>query len=389
MDLPAAAVLQGRYSKPSAEDAIRLHGAGLIHTDEMNALIRSHGWVQPRNREMLVAATVDYPGTADIIRFMVRNAGDDVLSTAIGSDLELPEKYSLQLQQWSGFNRVTPEIIKYHWRAHWQIPSVGQLFEMLHRLRPGAVPDALVLTPQAMSYGFQENEIHPFWRSKLQAISFNPLTRTDAQRAYIQGTLSRTDLLGAYQDIGYDAANAERLAKFVDGLAKTRRANSRWLRLYRRGGVSRDTVLSQTRQDGLPDDAVNAEMDRIDVEAAAASTRKCVDAARKRYLLGEIADDKVPPLLKGYGLDPAQAITAAKQWACERSAKSRHATAAQLCRWARLGLLTVADYKARLLAVGWPADDVQRVVDECDLLAPRSGPQSGGIEELHQAPHKP
>ena len=58
-------------------------------------------------------------------------------------------------------------------------------------------------------------DVMPFWRDRLTAIAYRPLTRVDVRRMYKQGVLNETEVFESYQDQGYDDKNAERMAEFT------------------------------------------------------------------------------------------------------------------------------------------------------------------------------
>jgi hypothetical protein len=62
---------------------------------------------------------------------------------------------------------------------------------------------------------FKVVEIPKFWRDKLMAITFNPYTRVDARRMHELGVLTSEELVQSYQDLGYDATKAVKMAEFT------------------------------------------------------------------------------------------------------------------------------------------------------------------------------
>ena len=56
----------------------------------------------------------------------------------------------------------------------------------------------------------------PWWRDKLEAISYNPLTRVDVRRVYKMGIIDREQVLRTYLDFGYNDEKAEWLTRFTE-----------------------------------------------------------------------------------------------------------------------------------------------------------------------------
>src|SRR5262249_46554956 len=118
-------------------------------------------------------------------------------------------------------------------RAHWELPSLSQAYEMYHRVSssPGANPgDPVNLSDGSTVYrGLSSDDlrrlqraqgVEPFWRDKQLAITFNPLTRVDIRRMHKTGVLADAELEAQYLNLGYSLDNAVRLAQFTINLNK-------------------------------------------------------------------------------------------------------------------------------------------------------------------------
>ena len=117
-------------------------------------------------------------GASDYIRFAVKDAytTDPALRATLGEDFPEvlgPKLVALGLKE---------EDARAAWAAHWDLPSPTQVFEMLQRgVLPPGDPDKVV------SDYLKQADYDPRWRGPLKAISYNPITRTDAKRAYKLG----------------------------------------------------------------------------------------------------------------------------------------------------------------------------------------------------------
>jgi len=56
----------------------------------------------------------------------------------------------------------------------------------------------------------------PWWRDKLKAISYHPLTRVDVRRVYRMGIINRDQVYRTYLDLGYNEEKAEWLTRFTE-----------------------------------------------------------------------------------------------------------------------------------------------------------------------------
>jgi hypothetical protein len=101
-----------------------------------------------------------------------------------------------------------------YWAAHWDLPSITQAFEMLHRRV--TLDDGSPFDSAALDRLLRAADVMPFWRGPLTQISYNPLTRVDIRRLFSARLLDRTGVYNANLDRGYNPANAELLTRFTE-----------------------------------------------------------------------------------------------------------------------------------------------------------------------------
>jgi hypothetical protein len=142
------------------------------------------------------------PPVQDLITMAVREVFSPDIADTFGLFGDLPEEFVAEAAK----QGLTEEWAKRYWGAHWRLPSAQQGFEMYHR---GVVDeDTLKLLLRAL-------DVSPFWRDKLQAIAYNPVTRVDIRRIYQMGLLSREEVYRRHLDIGYSPVDAELLTEFT------------------------------------------------------------------------------------------------------------------------------------------------------------------------------
>ena len=142
------------------------------------------------------------PPVADIITMAVREAFTPAIAEKFGQYQDFPP----DLEKYAGQKGLSEEWAKRYWAAHWALPSPQQGFEMLHR---GVINDS------ELDMLLRAQDVMPFWRNRLTAIAYRPLTRVDVRRMYKQGVLDETEVFESYQDQGYSDENAERMAEFT------------------------------------------------------------------------------------------------------------------------------------------------------------------------------
>src|SRR4030095_10770556 len=112
-----------------------------------------------------------------------------------------------KLKDWAEFQGLTPDMMKYVFRAHWTIPSPGQLFTFYQRLRDNPKFGGRDKLLEQVKNALIQQDILPFWHDHFLAVSFHPLGRVDIRRAFNNGTLKDDELVPAYRQLGYSDAD--------------------------------------------------------------------------------------------------------------------------------------------------------------------------------------
>ena len=191
----------GILTKPSTADIIAFELRRQPSLVDLDKELRKIG-IHPAYYQLYKELAYPIPPVADIITMAVREAFTPDIAARFGQYEGLPADYVT----WVGKKGISKEWAERYWAAHWSLPSPQQGFEMLHR---GVISrEDLMLLLRAL-------DIMPFWRDKLINISYNPLTRVDVRRMFNLGVITTDEVNQAYQDIGYNKENAERLTKFT------------------------------------------------------------------------------------------------------------------------------------------------------------------------------
>lgn len=178
----------------------------------------------PYRRAQLKKWTPNIPGAGDIIRMSVREFFTPDIARRFGQFDEFPEDFARWYEE-QGFSRFWAEG---QWVSHWSLPSTNQGFEMFHRLTPdlierqgeairkiGIDPAQIKTDIATLRLLMKANDITPFWRERLIAISYNPLTRVDIRRFNRVGLLDERGLIDRYRMVGFSPGDAELMAKFT------------------------------------------------------------------------------------------------------------------------------------------------------------------------------
>src|SRR3990167_2876051 len=118
------------------------------------------------------------PGVQDMIHFAVREAFSDEVIKRFQYDEAFPE----DILQHTAKIGLSDDWVKRYWYAHWQLPSPNQAFEMVHRLRAGRADKTF--TSEDLDILLRTADYPVYFRERLAAISYNPITRVDIRRLY-------------------------------------------------------------------------------------------------------------------------------------------------------------------------------------------------------------
>lgn len=347
--------------------ALTLKRRELIDDAELDKTLAGLGYLYQGQRRRLAELEHVVPPATDLTRFMVRDVDDQEVIERYGMDADFEAKFAGRTRQWARWQGIDEDYMRRVWRAHWQIPSPGQLYHMLHRLERRPAGDPLRVELADVETALKQQDVLPYWIPKLLAVSYRPLTRVDVRRAFDIGELSERDVTDAYLDQGYSRENADRLTRFAVRLRNSG-IRRHWIaRRYAAGSIDQPTARQELVAEGYPAEPVDSALRRIDEDEDAAVRARCVAALRIRFMRFEFGPDGARQRLIGLGVPAGRIDRILRAWACEREARGIEATASQLCRWLSLGLITAPEMQARLMRAGWHADDATRIVLECGV----------------------
>lgn len=367
VEWPQVFALKAQRVKPGVSEVIQLYHRGEFGFEEAMNRLRDLGVVSDPERRELFKLADFVPGSGDIIRFMVRDIFDEDLyrKYALGSEFGL--KFQGEALAMARANGISAATMEKYWAAHWRLPGIGQGYEMLHRLRPGRVDDKLVTTEDDVRQLLAADDMLPYYRDRLIALSYRVMSRIDSRLAYKVGALSKDELVEKFKDYGYDDKSSaqltesykrQRIAQYMAG-----KIASGWLQGY----VSDTELEADARTYGIVGEEWTDTKDRLDKQAVIKTRRACTAGLHKRYMMGEFTDDQIVTQLIALGIGAGQADRVARGWRCEREAKGKQAGAAELCGWMEAGLISPFEHVQRLFALGYRGADVDRVRASCLL----------------------
>ena len=236
------------------------------------------------------------PGPTDLVRFQLREVWDQERRAELLQEGTSGEYNALMAKQ--GFSKDQRDNF---WAAHWVLPSVGELNEMLHR---GIIDEAT--WDRFVKY----NDFDPAVRPWIKGISYNPYTRVDSQRMWSLDLLTEQELKDNYKALGYDEVHAQRMTLWtkINVLATELRAR------YMKGWITAEQVKSELLAEGMPAAKVETWVQKIVKADSAARTEAERDLTKaeitKGYVKGVIDYPTALSMLTdmGYESDEAEYI---------------------------------------------------------------------------------
>jgi len=193
--------LDAILTKPASQDIVAFELRQDNQLADLDTQLRRIG-IHPSFTNVYKELAYQIPPVADIITMAVREAFTPDVAAKFGQYEDFPN----DLEEWGLKKGLSKEWTQRYWAAHWNLPSPQQGFDMLHRG---------VINTSELNMLLRALDVMPFWRDKLTAVAYRPLTRVDVRRMYKQGVLDEREVFEAYKDHGYSDENAERMTEFT------------------------------------------------------------------------------------------------------------------------------------------------------------------------------
>jgi len=196
-----------KAERPELLDAVQYINSyyrGLLKLDEMKDKLKLLG-LPDDEIAFLMRISEAVPSVQDVITFAVREVYSPQIAERFGQFEGVDDVYDNAKTDLQSVG-MSKETFRKYWAAHWGLPSTQMGFEMLHR---GVISDS------DLDLLLKSADVMPFWRDKIKAISYSPLTRVDVRRMHKMGILDKAGVKQAYKNIGYNDKDAELMTQFT------------------------------------------------------------------------------------------------------------------------------------------------------------------------------
>lgn len=343
------------------------------------------------------------PPIADLILFSVRGVFDVEESRRFGEFEGLPPALEAQFIEAFGieggdFSRqvqvfadaasklgLPEEWVAAYWTAHWRLPSLQNAYQMFHRLAPDIVdaeredfiadgfdPENLKFDRESLDRLVRAADFSGFWRDKLSAIAFNPLTRVDIRRMHKLGILDDAATQRAYRKVGFSSSDADKMLAFTVAFnGEPDAAQTDEIRSLTKNQIL-DFVENElfTEEEGI--DALTAigydefaAVGFVDLELAKRDRtlqRTAISLVEERVLAGLIDINEASLEFDILGVSSGQKALVIRELDVKLTKRTRQPSRAELDTFIGNAIISVEEYRVGMLSLGYTDEWVERFV---------------------------
>ncbi len=324
-------VIESRRERLNALDTIKLLKRKGANQEQIEDELLARGFTRRNEAAAAVELYEEYPTISDLLLFLVRNLYDRDYVRRFGLTDGFEEQFWANYKDIAAAIGMPKWLAQQHYEAHWILPAVGQMQEMLYRLRPGAPGVKNTFTEAEYNRLLVEHDFNQYFRDRFTEIAYRVPAPTFLKEMYRQGVVDDERYLHYIQDQGYRLETAQQFLG-VDRVVKIR------LRTRESHGWTPDAIAKGFLSGVLTRKDVHAKMaalDYTDGEAIALMERAEADIA---YL------------------------TTSRARAQARSQALRRVLDAQ-----RSGIIDMGASQDELQALGWPEEEAAAVALSVDV----------------------
>lgn len=340
-----------RYRLYDVTQVKELYLRGVLTEEKMYERMRELGFTDTRTHEIIQGWEI-IPGPQDLF-WMV---GKEAFEPDSIAELGLGDEFPTEQLDWLRKQGISEYWAQKYWYAHWDQPSIGQGYEMLHR---GVIND------DQLDMLFRTVEIPPFWRDKLKQIAYQPYTRVDARRMHDLGVLADSDLVKVYMDQGYDEEHATNMAYFTilyNQSNDKELTRSQVMAAYKEGIISRSDIIDMLEQLGYSEDRAEFIVQYQDYETELEYQSDLIKNVTDRYILNLITESEARNLLVRMNL-PSERIDIIMDKASIKVYKNRaKIPKSDLKEMFTSGVIDESRYRSYMTALGYSADQIDYYV---------------------------
>ncbi|MDD4390996.1 MAG: hypothetical protein PHW03_09435 [Eubacteriales bacterium] len=334
-----------RSTQPGLQDLVTLRMRAVITPEEYITRASKLGYTDDIAEKLYTIAQF-YPQVQDWIRFSVR----DVFNPSVIASAQLDNNFPTDIVPDAEKAGVSEEVLKWYWRAHWQLPSPNQAYEMYHRgyITRDGLHDLLVAADYA-----------PGYIDAYMGIAETPYTRVDARRMLSAGVLTNDEYKRAMMDIGYSDDKAQKLLEWAlneDGTKDKDLSIAQYMRGYDLGLVTENELRSYVQKQGYDDVETDTLVSMHIIDFNDKKVSHSIKYYDKLYQRSDISDAEYLTALNKLAIPLSRAqemLTIATQ---KKVMAQKMPTKADILKWYTEKHITADDAFTWLQRIGYPPE---------------------------------
>jgi len=275
------------------------------------------------------------------------------------------------------------DVLLWYWKAHWELPSPTQVYEMLHRLHPdvlkvrkeayeemGLKEENLKTDLDTVKFYLKQADYDKRWRERLLAISYSPLTRVDLRRIYELGLIGDDELLARLMEVGYTKKDAELMLEFYktfrqESARSFAKTEIKYLLYY--GIINETEAKVMLEKLGYTEEDAKTMIELWKVKLAEKDMRETQKFVRDAYALGEITREEAEKILREAGLSE-EVIAVVLDKEDKRRLKSiKLPSASTVVKWLKLGVITEEKAREILRTINVKEEYIEYYIKEAEV----------------------
>ena len=348
-DTWASAMMAAAYRTPAFSDLQLMYWRGEIAEADVGEALARQGLL-PELIPPYLKIMERVPGPGDLVRMAVREAfqvrpGDEEISSTFIAKM--------------GLQGYVEEAVYWFWRAHWVLPSVGQVFDMYHRGIP---------MPMGVTDYLKWADYAPEWRVPLEKLSWSLPGRIDARWMFRWGLIGMEELRDLTIKQGVAPEWADRVSQATaknQWLTEINRLRDNAKRDYVQGYATEDQLRANLAGIGYPPEWIEFHVRDSVEDGERALKDDIVSALGAGYLKDLVTEDVLEASLKSVIVRPRVVQMEMERLYVRKYVRPQTPTVAQvpvvpvstLKRAFRDGIITESNFRAELEARDYgPAD---------------------------------
>jgi hypothetical protein len=337
----------------SPVDLISLWRRKKISDDQLKSLL-AECKILDNDIQLAKDATEFFPTPSDLISFAVREVYSADTVNKFKTDEDLPPQFLTEAEK-AG---LPVEQAKNYWRAHWQLPSAGQGFEMFQRG---------ILSLEDLVLLLKDLDIMPYFRDKLIQINYNPLTRVDVRRMYAVGELTEEEVKKSFQDAGYSPENAERLKNFtlkydnpeIDGITRASIVTA-----YKKGLIDKAKLSEYFKLLNYTPAVLNFWIENADYEKTLANIESMSADITQRYQMGILDENGARQELLSLDVPTTYVEEILQKEILSKAKRTKLPSLEDLKRWLTMQVIDEDYFTAKARGLGYQDIDIEKYLAE-------------------------